>query len=192
VSLPTYAKNEALAGWTFTHASLHSGYPGITGANEVSGGAYARKSVNVSAPVGGQRSLAASIAFTVPATTIRWVGWWDDANFLGATPNGGATPKNFVSLASDDRVYCVSHGYADGTKVVFWLGTAPPPLVTGSIYYVRDAATDSFKVAETLGGTAIDLTSAPSFGCVVSSITEKTYSAPATHTVTVGTFLIPD
>lgn len=192
MSIPTYTKNAALDGLSFTHASLHSSYPGTTGANEISGGAYARKAVTVSAASGGQRILASSVAFTVPACTVRWIGWWDGSNFLFGTPNGGAVPRNFVALASDDTIYSPAHGYADGTTVVFWGGTAPIGTNSGTIYYVRDAATDSFKVAATLAGTAIDLTATASSGCWVSEITAKTYAAAATHTVTAGTFLIPD
>jgi hypothetical protein len=190
VSLPTYTKNELLDGLTFSQASLHSAFPGTTGANEISG--VSRVSANVAAATGGQRSLVATLTFIVPASTVRWVGWWDGSNFLGCTPNGGATPKNFVSLSSTDTIYSPSHGYTDDAAIVFWNGTAPQPLAAGTVYYVRDAATDTFKVATTVGGTAVDLTTASSFGCVVSAIVEKTYAASATHAVTVGTFLVPD
>jgi hypothetical protein len=53
VSIPTVTKNAALDGITFTHASLHSDYPGTTGANEISGGSYARKALSVSVSSGG-------------------------------------------------------------------------------------------------------------------------------------------
>jgi hypothetical protein len=190
VSIAALLKNQALDGITISTVSVHSDYPGTTGANEISGAT--RATVNVGASVGGVRTLAASATVTVPASTIRWIGWRNSSGFLGSTPNGGATPKNFVAQPSTDLIYCPSHGYADTTKVVFWLGTAPAPLVSGTIYYVRDATADTFKVAATSGGTAIDLTAASSFGCVVSTITEKTYAGSATHTVSSGTFLIPD
>lgn len=190
MSISALAKNQALDGITISSVSVHDAYPGTTGASEISGAT--RASVNVGASVGGVRSLAASVSVTVPACTIRWLGWRNESGFLFATPNGGATPKNFVAVPSTDLIHCVSHGYADATKIVFWGGTAPLPLVAGTIYFVRDATTDSFKVAATSGGGAIDLTAGASSGCWVSTIEEKTYLGSAVHSITAGTFLIPD
>lgn len=191
---PATTKNNMLDGQTFTDASLHSAFPGTTGANELSGGspAYARKTVTINAASGGQRLLNAAVTFDVPASTVRWVGFWNSATFVGAAPNGGATPKNFMSVASSDVVYCAGHGYSDTQKVVFYQGTPPSPLVEGTTYFVRDAATDSFKVAATSGGAAIDLTTAPSFGCVVAAITEDVYAVQGTHELSTATVAIPD
>jgi hypothetical protein len=191
MSFSAAAKNDALDGWNITRVSLHSGWPGTTGANEISGGAYARGTVSVGAAVGGVRT-ASSVTLFVPASTIKWMGWWDGSTFLFPTPNGGATPKNFVALASDDNIYSPSHGYANTNEIVFWGGTAPGGLSSGTIYYVRDASTDSFKVAATPSGTAIDITSSASSGCWVSTITSVTYAVASTHAITVGTFLVPD
>ncbi len=183
MSLPTVTKNELLDGITADTYSLHSGFPGTTGANEISGGSYARQAATVNAASGGIRSLNASIGFSVPISTVRWIGKWQGSTFKGCAPNGGATPKNFMALASNDTVYSASHGYADGQKVVFFQGVPPAGLTEGTIYYVRDSATDTFKVAATLGGAAIDLTSSADFWCVVAAITEDVYAAPGTHTV---------
>ena len=190
MSIPAYTKNALLNGLTFTAVSVHSDYPGTTGANEISG--YTRGTPTVSAASGGQRLLSGSVELIVPACTIKWVGWWNGSNFLGGTPNGGATPKNFISLASDEFVYCPSHGYSDDQEVVFWAGTPPSPLVAGTIYFVRNAETDRFKVSATAGGSAIDITSAPPYAAVVSRITTKTYASAAAHTITAATFLVPD
>ena len=191
MSFSAHAKNSALNGWQITHVSLHSDWPGTTGANELSGSPYARTSISVGAATGGLRTAAQTVIY-VPASTVNWIGWWDGTSFLFATPNGGATPKNFVAVASDDVIHSTGHGYANTDPIVFWGGTAPGGLVTGTIYYVRDASTDSFKVTATPSGTAIDITSASSAGCWVSGITTKTYAVSSTHTITVGTFLIPD
>lgn len=190
MSIAALAKNQALDGIDITYVSVHDAYPGTTGANEISGAT--RASVNVGASVGGVRSLAAAVSVTVPPCTVRWMNWGNNSGSLFSTPNGGGTPKNFVAVPSTDVIHCVSHGYADTTKVVFWGGTAPTPLVAGTIYYVRDAATDSFKVAATSGGAAIDLTAGASSGCWVSTIEEKTYTQAASHSITAATFLIPD
>lgn len=193
-TIATATKNAMLNGETFNSASLHTAFPGVTGANEVAGGApaYARKAITVNAASGGQRLLNAGVTFDVPAATIRWVGFWNGATWVGAAPNGGATPKNFVCVASTDTIYAAAHGYADTQKIVFYNGTPPAGLTEGTVYFVRDSATDSFKVAATAGGAVIDLTSASSFGCVVCAIAEDVYAVQGTHQLTTATIAIPD
>lgn len=190
MSISAAAKNDALDGLTINRVSVHDAFPGATGANEISGSV--RANVTIAAAVGGQRSLSSAASVTLPAATVRWLGWWNSSEFLFATPNGGFTPKNFVAAPSTDLIYSTAHPYADTDKVVFWGGTAPAPLVTGTVYFVRDATADSFKVAATSGGTAIDITGAPSAGCWVSAIEEKTYSQAASHMVTTATFMIAE
>lgn len=192
--LPVATKDNMLNGQPFTQASLHTAFPGATGANEVSGGApaYARKNITMAASSGGQRTQSASVTFDVPVSTVRWVGFWNAAAFVGTAPNGGQTPKNFMAVASSDTIYSTAHGWADTQKITFFQGTPPAPLVEGTVYFVRDSLTDSFKVATTSGGPAIDLTASASFGCVVCAITEDVYAAQGTHQLTTSTFTIPD
>lgn len=60
-------------------ASLHSGDPSTTGANEISGGspAYARKAITWNAASGGALDNNANPVFDVPAsTTVAHVGLW--------------------------------------------------------------------------------------------------------------------
>lgn len=195
MTIPAATKNNMLDGQTFTDASLHSAFPGATGASEISGGipAYARKAITMAAASGGQRLLSAGVTFDVPmATTVRWVGFWDSAAFVGAVPNGGATPKNFMAVPSSDLVYSVSHGYTDTQKIVFYNGTAPGGLTEGTVYFVRDSTADTFKVAATSGGAAINITSASSFGCVVAAITEDLFAMQGTHTLSSATVAVPD
>lgn len=191
-TIATTTKNVMLDGETIDAASLHSAFPGTTGASEISGGAYARKAVTMNAASGGSRLLNAGVVFDVPASTVRWVGLWNGTTWVAAAPNGGATPKNFMSVASTDVVYAAAHGYSDTQKIVFYNGTPPAPLVEGTVYFVRDAATDSFKVAATSGGSAIDITGSPSFGCVVSAITEDVYPVAGEHTLSMAAVAIPD
>lgn len=189
---PSATLDTMLNALTFTLASLHTAFPGTTGLNEVTGGApaYAKKAITINASSGGSRALNAGVTFDVPATTVRWVGFWNAGTFLGSAPNGGGTPRNFMALTTD-LVYSAAHGYADGTKIVFFNGTPPAPLVEGTVYFTRDGATDTFKVAATLGGAAIDLTAASSFGCVVCGITEDVYAVQGTHTLSTASIGIP-
>ena len=55
--------------------SLHIGDPGTTGANELSGGGYARETPVWNAASGGQVQAVAT--FDVPISTISHVGIWD-------------------------------------------------------------------------------------------------------------------
>lgn len=70
-------------------------------------------------------------------------------------------PKNFIGTASDDLITSTAHGYADTTKVRVEAlpGTAlPTGIAAGTDYFVRDATANTFKLALTSGGAAIDLT----------------------------------
>jgi hypothetical protein len=92
MSLSTSGRNAAAAGVTALsgYASLHTGDPGTTGANEVTGGspAYARKAVTWAAASGGNVITSASVTFDVPAgTTIRDMGLW--SALTGGTFYGG-------------------------------------------------------------------------------------------------------
>lgn len=194
MTFPTTTKNNLLNGQSFSTASLHTAFPGTTGASEVAGGspAYAQKAITINSASGGSRLLNAGVTFDVPATTVRWVGFWNSGVFVGCAPNGGATPFNFMAVPSSDTVYAVAHGLSNTQKIAFFNGTPPAPLVEGTVYFVVNAATDSFQVAATSGGAAIDLTASASFGCVVSAITEDIYAAQGTHSLTAATFAIPD
>lgn len=73
-----------------THISLHTGDPGTTGADEVTGGSYARVAVTLGAASSGTKSNTNALAFNVPAgTTITHVGAWD-ASSSGTFRAGGA------------------------------------------------------------------------------------------------------
>lgn len=77
---------------TTVYVSLHTGDPGLTGANEASGGAgpYARQSSSWAAAAARSVSNDAAINYVgMPASTITHVGLWDavsGGNFLA----GGA------------------------------------------------------------------------------------------------------
>ena len=75
------SKNIMLDALTVTYASLHDDDPGITGANELTGGdpAYARKPCVFNAANGGARALNADVTFDVPAgATVLYVGYWSE------------------------------------------------------------------------------------------------------------------
>ena len=62
--------------------------------------------------------------------------------------------------AAADTLTKVSHGLANGTPVMIMSSVdIPAPLAADTVYYVVNAAADTFKLAYVSGGTAIDLTS---------------------------------
>lgn len=188
----TAVKNTMLDAITIDAISAHSGFPGGTGANEFSGGGYARPAVTFAAASGGTRLLSAATGITVPTgETVRWLGLWGGGVFKGYAPNAGS-PKEFIASAATDTVTCPSHGYVDTNKIVFYGDTVPAGLTEGTVYYVRDATADTFKVSASAGGAAIDLTSAGGSACVVSTITEEAYGGGGTHTVNSWTLGLPN
>lgn len=67
--------------------------------------------------------------------------------------------KTFTASSATDTITCTGHGYANGDQVIIEIGGTPPsPLLARRIYYVRDVTTNTFKLALTSGGAAIDLT----------------------------------
>lgn len=103
MALSTYSTNAMLnallrnASFAVTtiYASLHTGNPGNTGANEVTNGsvpgaAYARKTMAFGAVSGGASANSGTVDFTnMPSATVTHYGLWDavsGGNFLG----GGA------------------------------------------------------------------------------------------------------
>lgn len=61
--------------------------------------------------------------------------------------------------ASADTITYSSHGLSDGARVALAASTIPGGLVAGQVYFVRDATTNTFKLSDTSGGTAINITS---------------------------------
>ena len=70
------------------------------------------------------------------------------------------TPKVF-SAATSDVCTSTAHGFANGAGVmVSSAGVLPAPLLPEVQYFIRDVTTDTFKLAATSGGAAVDVTTA--------------------------------
>lgn len=193
--LTTSGRNQLLDATDIAYASLHTDYPGTTQANEVTGGspAYARKSVTFASAASGSKASNNAQTFDVPAgTTVRWIGG-STASTAGSgravSPNG-ATPQEFITDVTNDKIQCPAHGYSADQKIVFYGGTPPGGLTAGTIYFVKAPATDDFQVAATAGGSAINLTSQAVADCVVSKIVEESFGAQGTFTLASGAFTI--
>lgn len=183
------AVNVMLDALTLDLCSLHTAYS-AAGANEVAGGtpAYARKAITMGAAAARARAASSAPVFDVPVgTTVRFIGLWTNAGtvFRGMFANGGSE-KGFQIDATNNKILCESHGLIDGDKVVFYGGTAPGGLAEGTVYFVvgnTAADPDTFQVALTAGGAAIDLTTQHTAACKLSKIVEEAFGAQGTFTV---------
>jgi len=93
-------------------------------------------------------------SFTVPATVGTIVSVSD------LHPNPAVVDIPFTADASTDVCTSTAHELQNDDAVVPQNtgGGLPSPLVAGTTYYVRDRTTNTFKLAATLGGSAINLT----------------------------------
>lgn len=176
--------------------ALHSGIPDASGSNEISGGspAYARKAITWAAASGGSVSKnGTSPVFDVPAsTTVYFVGWWDavtTGTFHGYAPCNGGTVKGVgAALASSDVITSYAHGLLDTEQVTLQTvnGEAiPTGLGATTVYFVRDKTTDTFKLALTSGGTAINITTDGELA--FQKVIPEVFASQATFTLTTGT-----
>jgi len=176
---------------------LHTAYS-ASGANEITGGspAYARKAATWNAAAAGNLDNSNAPVFDVPAgTTVAWLGLWDAVTagtFLGMLPAGSGAPKRAsVDDITTDTFDSPAHGFANTQQVVLFAdgGSLPGGFTAGTIYFVRDAATDTFKLAATSGGVAIDATSIGH--CSVQTITPETFAGQGTYTVSDADIALP-
>jgi hypothetical protein len=154
-------------GNTATHASLHSGDPGTTGANELAGGTppYSRKAITWNAAAAGERTNSVQMDFDVPpATTVYWIGLWTAATagtYLGAYPVGGFLPFAAVQPAATDVFTSYAHGLNNDERVVIadvQQAGVPTGLVENTVYWVVNKTVDTFQLAATQGAAPINTT----------------------------------
>lgn len=94
--LTTSAKNDAANAIDLSRVSLHSADPGQNGANEISGGTYARKTATYGAAANGARTLSASVLLDVPAgITVSHVCIWNAAGTSVKDVLALGTPETF-------------------------------------------------------------------------------------------------
>lgn len=73
--------------YTTVYVSAHTASPGLTGANEVTGGSYARQALAYNAASGNSKTTSATATIPIPTgNTVAWLGLWSLASggvFLG-------------------------------------------------------------------------------------------------------------
>ena len=68
--------------------------------------------------------------------------------------------NTFTGDASTNEIVDVAHGRLANEAITFTGADLPGGLIPSILYYVRDVTTDRFRVAEYIGGPAVDLTDA--------------------------------
>lgn len=162
--------------------SLHTAFSS-TGANEVTGGTYARQTITYAAAAGRSKAAIGTISFTgLPSTTVAWLGLWDSTStiFKGMVANGGAERSFQVDL-TNNRFYCEGHGMVDGDRMVVTGATLPTGITEGEPLYVIGTTAgdpDYLQASLTAGGAPIDITTnQPSADARLSKIVLEVYNA---------------
>lgn len=176
------------------YGSVHSAYS-TTGANEASGGSYARQTLSWASASGGTVSTNTAESWTLASFTARWIGFWSAVTagtFYGMVPVGATKALTANAYDTDDYIYSDSHGFVDTDTVVMLpadgSATMPGGLTAGTVYYVVSAATDRFQVAATSGGAAINVTSSQEVW--LSDIDPAVFTASAALTIASGSITL--
>lgn len=185
--LTVAGKNQLMDNMGGTWISAHTGFPGENGANEAAGGSYARVQGTFAAAVNGQRSLSAPVVLAVPAGTYQFIGRWSAQN-AGTLLQVGAlngVNRRFSLDVSTNFLRLIAHGWANGQKVTFLNGTPPAGtgVALGAILYVVGQTTDTFQLALTEGGAAIDFTAQAGEGGIITAITPEVFANAGNLTV---------
>lgn len=178
------------------YISLHSADPGLTGANELTGGspAYARKQNTFPAFSGGTQDNDTAILFDVPAGNV--VGWgvWDSLTTGTCFQTGWFSTVSGLALvrtadATANDVQSVAHGLVADDRVIFEVTeglSVPAGLTAGTIYYViaTGLTTDAFRVATSSGGAAVDITGTGS--CIWRKVIVTNFSGQGQFQINAG------
>lgn len=180
-------------------ASLHDGFPGNTGANEISGGTpvYARQTHTWNAAAAGNLDSSNAPVFDVASgLSILWAGWWDGASpqtFIGYAPLKQAAdpgPFHYTVDIAGDQIQVDAHGFVNDDRIVFYGGAVPGGLTEGTAFHVVTATTDDFQVSATQGGAAIVLTTEGDKDVWVSQVRIETFAGQGTYTLTDADFAL--
>lgn len=185
-----------------THVGVHQLTDPGTGTNatgtEATGGspAYARQAVTWGAAAAEVKQNTNSITIDLPAGTYGFVTFYNAVsgntnNYRGYAPINN-TVRGFFAVdttLTNDQFLSPSHGLSDGDRVLLFnvLGTALPTGVSeGTVYFVVNSATNTFKVSATSGGAAVDLTAVGGGEGYFEKIIPETFGAQGQLTIAVG------
>jgi len=134
----------------------------------------------IPAPVEGWDASTA-LATMSPARAVQLKNWFPQPGYIEVRRGSryhswdiGASPKTVSSIdTGTETLTSNSHGFSDGDEVkVYATTTIPAGLSDNRTYYIVSSATNTFKLATTSGGSAVDITSAGSGTIYVWKLTE--------------------
>lgn len=181
------------------------GTPGTGGtpaSTEATGGSpvYARQAVTWGAAASGLKSNTNALTFDVPPGVFAFLTFWNAAGpgttgYLGWAPING-TAKGFFSVdttLANDALLSVAHGLSDGDRVILFnvfAETLPTGLAEGAVYYVVNSTANTFKVANSAGGAAIDITAVGGGEGYFQKVIPETFGAQGQITVAAGALVL--
>lgn len=204
------AKNSACAGITgsITFIGVHTLVdPGMSSgtanAGEASGGSYARQSVTWASASGGTQANSNALTIPVPAGTYGFLTFWNNVslnggtNYFGYAPMGGASAiKGFATVdptLANNQFLAPGHGLSNTNTLFVYSefgSTLTAPLATGTLYYVINAATNTFQLSTTSGGSAVALTTLNSGLIYWQRIVSEVFNAAGNITVAIGALVV--
>ncbi len=172
-------------------ASLHTAFS-TTGANEVTGGTYARQTITWNAAAAGALDSSNAPSFAVPGgNTIRFIGFYDVTPspdvWQGMIPNQQAAdegPRRFVVDTTANTIEDPANAFVNDENLVFIGGTPPGGLVEGTVYFIVTRTALDYGVAATQGGASINLTSQGDQDVRIWQIREETFASDGTFNLT--------
>lgn len=208
------AQNEALKSGTgggvsgaITHVGLHTTAtePG-TGTNaaagEATGGspAYARQAVTWGTASGGTLANSNTLTFDLPAGTYGWLTFFNAStgntnNYRGYAPLNGST-SGFAAVdttLTNDQFLSPGHGLSDTDRVQLFntfAGSIPTGITEGTLYYVVNSATNTFKVSTTSGGAAVDITALGGGEVYFQKVIPEAFAGQGQLTIAIGAIVL--
>jgi hypothetical protein len=187
------------------HTLTDPGTGATANAGEATGGspAYARIAATWGAAASLVKSNTNTFTFDVPAGTYGFFTLWNTSTlnsgtqYLGYIPFGGANAiKGFYSVdttLTNDQLLSPGHGMSNGDRVMLFnvFGDAlSTGLTEGTIYFVVNAATDTFKVSTTSGGAAVDITAVGGGEGYFQRVIPETFGAQGQITVAAAALVL--
>lgn len=116
------------------------------------------------------KTVAAITTVKMPASSVRLAGGSKRIKIVDLAGNASGFPitvKEYftatVTIASPGVFTAVAHGQVNGCAVVLsTTGALPTGLTAGTVYYVVGKTDDTFRLAATVGGSAINTTGSQS------------------------------
>ena len=103
-------RNQAYTSPSAVYVSLHTADPGLDGANEVTGGSYARKALTLAAASSKSSSNGVAVEFTsMPATSVLYGGVWDQGGTTGNFYASGSLSASKIVNSGDTFQFPISN-----------------------------------------------------------------------------------